>query len=144
VTEVVIDATPYGTILVIEGNAFRLPETKVEQLRHIIDPLREKVGTGHDHEIDGPPPPPLRSDLTFAMKDGGCDIFHRPWIGVDHEDLIDASAEWLRDREGVTEVVHDDIEILLVHGNVDADLRRDLSDWWAWHLDGLDAGRSDA
>jgi hypothetical protein len=142
VTEVVIDATPGGTILVIEGNGFRLPEIRVERLRQVIDPLRVKVGRGHG--LDDQPPPPLRSDLTFEMKDEGCDIYHRPWIGVDHEDLIDASAEWLRDQEGIIEVVHDDIEILMLHGYVDADLRRALSDWWAWHLDGFDAGRSGA
>lgn len=75
------------------------------------------------------------------MKDQGCDIFHRQWIAVDHEDLIDASAEWLRDQPGITEVVHDDIAILMVRGTLDADLRRALYDWWVWHLDGFDQDR---
>ena len=142
VTEVVIDATPAGTILAIDGNSFRLPDTTVDHLRILIDPLRRKVRTGHTPE--NPPPPPLRSDLTFEIKVGGCDIFHRPWIAVDHDDRIDASAEWLRDQAGIIEVVHDDIEILMVRGQVDADLRRDLTDWWAWHLKGFDSERFDA
>jgi hypothetical protein len=134
---VVVDATPNGTLLIIDGHRFRFSEMSVEQMRSVIEPHREKVGSGINPQ--DPPPPPLNGDLTFEPKGGGCDIFHRAWIAADHEDFIDASAEWLRDQPGVDQIVHDDIAILLVKGVVDDCLQRALRTWWAEKLEGLDS-----
>ncbi|HZM54310.1 MAG TPA: hypothetical protein VFC03_04720 [Acidimicrobiales bacterium] len=59
-----------------------------------------------------PPAPPQTGDINFEDPTSGFEVWHLDRIAMDHEDLVDASAQWSREQPGFVCVVYDDREVL--------------------------------
>jgi hypothetical protein len=79
-------------------------------------------------------------DIDFAETSGGFEIRYSDRIATQHEELVDASADWLEDQLGVVNLGQIDHTILMADGVLTDQIKDGLRSWWAARVDGLALG----